>query len=554
MKTKIYTLITLIIFTLSIISCDDFGDLNVDPTTSTIANPKTLISKVQTSYSGNRETQWRSLAAYHMSITQMISDGWTISHGQAYKLDISYMEYMWKSSYREINDLILAIEEAEKNPELVNYQAVARILKVMIFAQLTDTYGNLPYFEAGAQSEANNLHPKYDKQQDIYNDFFKELKEAAAQLNSAMPLEGDLIYNGSTEKWKKFANSLRLRFAMRLVNVDEPKAKTEALAAINDGVMNSVDDAASVEHSNFNVSTSGATEIRGNGFSQVQNFSEEIIVACETYVSYLRDNNDPRLSMMFGMYAAYEEDATSRYNSKSSTETSIEITQEYLAKYGKIEGYAPGYFLWEAPEGSPADIWSPRFVDKNGKTVQINKFFKSLQIKRNLTRIDLPSIYQSYSEVELWLAEAAQRGWTNSGGDAETHYKNAIFANINELSQILGAQTNTNLNAAVYAENLWNNTPDKMEAINMQHYVNNFYNGIEGFANWRRSGFPKLKPTTSNAYTDQSLNGLIPRKLPYPNTEMNFNRENLEPHLDNGVNFWGASVWWDNSLTRGVDL
>ena len=106
----------------------------------------------------------------------------------------------------------------------------------------------------------------------------------------------------------------------------------------------------------------------------------------------------------------------------------------------------------------------------------------------------------------------------------------------------------------MYAENLWNNTPDKMEAINMQHYVNNFYNGIEGFANWRRSGFPKLKPTTSNAYTDQSLNGLIPRKLPYPNTEMNFNRENLEPHLDNGVNFWGASVWWDNSLTRGVDL
>ena len=554
MKTKIYTLFTLIIFALSSTSCDDFGDLNVDPTTSTVANPKSLISKVQTSYSGNRETQWRSLAAYHMSITQMISDGWTISHGQAYKLDISYMEYMWKSSYREINDLILAIQEAEKNPDLVNYQAVARILKVMIFAQLTDTYGNLPYFEAGAQAEADNIHPKYDSQEDIYNDFFKELKEASAQLNSSLPLAGDLMYDGNVEKWKKFANSLRLRYAMRLVNVNEAKAKSEALLAIDAGLMSSVDDAATVSHENFNVSTSGATEIRGNGFSQVQNFSEEIIVACETYVSYLRDNDDPRLAMMFGMYAAYQEDATSRYNSKSSTETSVEITQEYLAKYGKIEGYAPGYFLWEAPDGSPADIWSPRFVEKNGKTVQINKFFKSLQIKRHLTRIDLPSIYQSYSEVELWLAEAAQRGWTNFGGDAQAHYKNAIFANIAELSQILGAETNTNLNSSVYAENLWNNTPDKMEAINMQHYVNNFYNGIEGFANWRRSGFPKLKPTTSNAYTDQALNGLIPRKLPYPNSEMNFNRDNLEAHLDNGVNFWGASVWWDNSLTRGVDL
>lgn len=535
-------------------SCEEFNDLNVDPTTSTKANPKTLISKVQTSYSGDRETQWRSLAAYHMSIMQMISDGWTVSHGQAYKLDISYMEYMWKSSYREINDLILAIQEAEQTPELVNYVAVARILKVMIFAQLTDSYGNLPYFEAGAQAENNNLHPAYDSQEDIYNDFFKELKEAAAQLNSSMVLEGDLIFNGDVDKWRKFANSLRLRYAMRLINVDEAKAETEAVSAISAGLMESIDDTAAVEHGNYNVSTSGATEIRGNGFSQVQNFSEEIIVACDTYVSYLRDNNDPRLLMMFGMYAAYQEDATSRYNSKSSTETSVEITQEYLAKYGVTEGYAPGYFLWEAPEGSPTDIWAPRFVEKNGKTVQINKFFKSVQIRRHLTRVDMPSIYQSYSEVELWLSEAAQRGWTNFGGDAKTHYKNAIFANIDELVQILEAEPNLSLNADVYSENLWNNTADKMEAINMQHYVNNFYNGIEGFANWRRSGYPKLKPATDNAYTDQALNGLIPRKLSYPNTEMNFNRENLEAHLDNGVNFWGAPVWWDSSLTRGVDL
>ncbi|MCI2229836.1 SusD/RagB family nutrient-binding outer membrane lipoprotein [Polaribacter sp. MSW13] len=554
MKKRIY-IMALFVFLMTLTqSCDDFKDLNVDPTTSTTANPKTLISKVQTSYSGDRETQWRSLAAYHMSITQMISDGWTVSHGQAYKLDISYMEYMWKSSYREINDLILAIQEAEKTPELVNYVAVARILKVMIFAQLTDSYGNIPYFEAGAQADSDNLHPAYDKQEDIYNDFFKELKEASAQLNSSMPLEGDLIYSGNVDKWRKFANSLRLRYAMRLVNVNESKAQSEALLAISAGVMSSVDDAATVIHGNFNVSTSGANEIRGNGFSQVQNFSEEIIVACETYVSYLRDNNDPRLSMMFGMYAAYQEDATSRYNSKSSTDTSLEITDEYLAKYGAIEGYAPGYFLWEAPQGAPSDIWSPRFVEKNGKIVQIDKYFKSLQIRRNLTRIDLPSIYQSYSEVELWLAEVAQRGWSNFGGDAKTHYKNAIFANVDELVQVLGAEPNLNLNTDVYAENLWNNTPNKMEAINMQHYVNNFFNGIEGFANWRRSGFPKLKPTTNNAYTDQSLNGLIPRKLPYPNTEMNFNRDNLEPNLDNGVNFWGAPVWWDNSLTRGVDL
>lgn len=534
------------------ISCGDFDDLNVDPTTSTKANPKTLISKVQTSYSGDRETQWRSLAAYHMSISQMVSDGWTMSHGQAYKLDMSYVEYMWKSSYKEINDLILAIQEAELNPELANYTAVARILKVMIFAQLTDTYGNLPYFNAGAQGAKDDLLPAYDAQEDIYNDFFKELKEAAAQLDNSLVLDGDLIYNGDVEKWRKFANSLRLRYAMRLVNVDLAKAQLEAESAISDGVMTSIADAAYVEHGNYNVSTSGATEIRGNGFSQVQNFSEEIMVGCETYVSYLRDNDDPRFSMMFGMYAAYQDDATSNYTSKSATETSVEITEEYLAKYGKLEGFAPGYFLWDTFDDGPD--WNLHTVEKNGKIVQISRYFKSVQVKRNFTRIDLPSIYQSYSEVELWLAEAAERGWSTTGGDSKTHYKNAIFANIDELVEILGAERNLNLNSDIYAENLWNNTADKMEAINMQHYVNNFYNGIEGFSNWRRSGYPVLKPTTDNVHTDPALNGLIPRRLPYPNTEMNFNRENLEPNLYNGVNFWGAPVWWDNSLTRGVDL
>ena len=206
--------------------------------------------------------------------------------------------------------------------------------------------------------------------------------------------------------------------------------------------------------------------------------------------------------------------------------------------------------MGEAAPGSPADIWSPRFVEKNGKTVEIHKYFKSLQIRRELTRLDLPSIYQSYSEVELWLAEVAERGW---GGDAKTHYTNAVLANVEELVQILGATPNIDINTNVYAENLWNNTPDKMEAINMQHYMNNFYNGIESFANWRRSGYPLLKPRVNGLFGDQTLNGLIPRKLPYPNSEMNFNRSNLESHLDNGVNFWGAPVWWDGSKTRGVD-
>ena len=551
MKANKYILTLLVVVLGLAVSCDDFGDLNTDPTTSTVPNPKSLISTVQVRYSGDREVTWRSLAAYHMAFTQMISDGWTVSRGQVYEPDASYMEYMWRSSYRNINDLQLAINEASKNEVSANYEAVARILKVMIFAQLTDSYGDIPYFEAVSAYDKDIMHPKYDSQEDIYNDFFKELKEAAAQLDAAKPLEGDLMYNGNVDKWRKFANSLRLRYAMRLVNVDEAKAREEAIAAINDGVMESVDDAAVVKHGAYNVSTGGAVEIRGNAFSQVQHFPEEIIVGCETYISYLRDNNDPRLRMMFAMYGAYQDEATSNVAFKSVNENSVEVTDEYIAKYGKLIGFPPAYFLWD-PTDHEGVTWTPHYVEKNGKTVQINKYFKSLQIKRELTRLDLPTIYQGYSEVELWLAEAAYRGWSSFGGDAKTHFTKAVFANVAELVDILGAEPNLEIPTGDYAEIIWNNTADKYEAINMQHYVNNFYNGIEGFANWRRSGFPKLKPADHNK-TDPALNGLIPRRLQYPNSEMNFNRDNLEPHLYNGVNFWGAPVWWDNSFDRGVD-
>ena len=549
MKTKNYLLILLLLIGFN--SCDHFEELNTDPTTSTTANPKSLISTVQTRYSGDRETQWRSLAAYHMAFTQMISDGWTVSRGQVYEADTSYMEYMWRSSYNNINDLQLAINEAEKHPAQVNYLAVARILKVMIFAQLTDTYGDIPYFTAVSAYNNDVLHPTYDNQELIYNDFFIELKEASMQLDNSKSLDGDLIFQGNINKWKKFANSLRLRYALRLVNANESKAKLEALAAISDGVMQSSDDTAFVTHGNHNVSTGGTVEIRGNGFSQVQQFSEEIIVGCETYISYLRDNNDPRLLMLFGMYGAIQDEATSNVKFKSATETSIEITEEYQASYGNLVGFPNAKFLWD-PTDDENITWAPHFVEKNGNTIQINKYFKALQIRRELTRIDLPTIYQSYSETELWLSEVAQRGWSNTGGDAKTHFTNAITANVNELVSVLGAYPNLQINTGVYAENIWNVTSNKLEAINMQHYVNNFYNGIEGFANWRRSGFPSLVPAQHNK-TDPALNGLIPRRLPYPNSEMNFNRANLESHLDNGVNFWGAPVWWDNSLDRGVN-
>lgn len=552
-RFKLYKLlIPVIVLGLLGQSCSHFEDLNTNPAASTNADPKSLIAKVTIHYSGSRETIWRSTAGYHMAFSQMVSDGWAISNGQKYNVIAGYPEYMWRSMYSYVNDLQLAINEAKDKPELINYTATARIMKVLFFSQLTDTYGDIPYFEAVKGYDEGVMWPKYDTQKEIYYDMFKELDEAVNQLNADKELKSDLICNGDINKWKKFANALHLRLALRLVNVEEGKAREEAEKALAGTLLESSVDNAVLYHGNYDISSSGAEEIRGNGFSQVQHFNDEIVVACATYSNYLRDNKDPRLEMMFGVYGSYVENVSSgRIAFKSTNDLSVEVTQEWKEKYGPLLGFPAGKFLWDVTDDDGI-TWQSFFVKKDGKDVQIDKYFKAVQIRKELNRFDAPFIYMSYAEVELMKAEANVR-W-GIAGDAKTHVLNAVSASIDDLHNTLRSPIASVADINTYltiVEELWN-TQDHLELISMQHYVNFFFNGIEAFANWRRTGFPKLHPANDPSYTDQNLNGLIPRRIPYPDSEMQYNRDNLEPHLADGKNFWGAPTWWDGDNTRGV--
>jgi hypothetical protein len=550
MKIK-YLIIAFLSIGLS--SCSHFEELNTDPASSTIPDPASLISTVQLRISGERETTWRSMMSYHMPFTQMISDNYNCALGQVYMQRTDYIDKLWNSYYRDINDLQSAINEGSKKEVNVNYVAVARIMKVLIFSQLTDTYGDIPYFEAAT----GNLHPKYNTQQEIYTDLFKELKEASSQLTPDYKLEGDLIYYGNVEKWKKFANSLRLRLAMRLIHVDNATAKTEAEAAVADGVFQSVGDGAVVMHADYNVSSGGAPEIRGNGFSQAQNFSEQITVVCDTYVGYLRENDDPRLKMMFGIYGVSSDMPSTSFNQKSTTITSIDATEEYEKEYGPLRGFPPGRYLYdpiEEPEYDPNYwSWSENSVEVDGKNVIFTRYFKALQIRRELTRLDMPTAYQPYSEVLLWQAEMATYGWNNGGEDAKTLLKEAVEVSITELGKIYKSNIFVSYDVDEYVDKIIASASDDMfQAINMQHYVNNFFNGIESFANWRRSGFPLLK-AASHEGTDATLQNLIPRRLSYPASETNYNNENMNEFFGpDFTNFWGEPVWWDGDKHRGV--
>ncbi|MBW7893331.1 MAG: SusD/RagB family nutrient-binding outer membrane lipoprotein, partial [Chitinophagaceae bacterium] len=179
------------------------------------------------------------------------------------------------------------ISQTEDQPTM---NAIARIWRVMIFHRYTDYFGPLPWSQMGNFVPGEGI--PYDSQQDIYNALFNELSQAISTLQSnlSVPSFGstnDYIYQGDNAKWLKFANSLRLRMAMRISFVDPAKAKTEAEAAVAGGVMEDPGDDAFMEagasHRNYLAYISAWNEFRMSA----------------NFESLFKGYNDPRMPKYF---------------------------------------------------------------------------------------------------------------------------------------------------------------------------------------------------------------------------------------------------------------
>lgn len=162
------------------------------------------------------------------------------------------MGRVWTTFYTTaIKNLTDAQYRTNDNADKANINAAVRIYRVYLMSLITDIHGDIPYSEAGKGFLEEKFNPRYDTQEEIYNDFFTELKTACNNLDASKDkITGDVIYNGDVNKWKKLANSLRLRFAMRISNVAPQKAQQEFEAALQDegGIFQSSDDDALIQY------------------------------------------------------------------------------------------------------------------------------------------------------------------------------------------------------------------------------------------------------------------------------------------------------------------
>ncbi|MCR4031305.1 MULTISPECIES: SusD/RagB family nutrient-binding outer membrane lipoprotein [Flavobacterium] len=503
MKFKNIILAALVTF--ATVSCtDNFDELEKDPVALS-ANPAGQLSFTQLCMSGDGYYQWRANLIYSGGFVQHYAGAWNVTEfGSKFKKNDDYATALWRNGYaNELKSIVDVLEKTSGKADMVNMNAVAKIMKVMIAQRITDLYGDVPYSEAGLGFSKGIVTPKYDKQQDIYNMFFKELEEAFVQLNdNGGAIKGDLFYNGDVSKWKKLANTIRLRLAMRISEVSAAEAEKQAKAAFQNGVFESNLDNCIMKHLDYPFNdTPGALDFRGNGLSYALIGNENGDHFSSLMINFLKNNGDPRLTML------------------ATPKTGGAAGGAPLPGEDLYIGNTPGLFQWEMPGGSNA----------------ISGIQPYLKLRTT------PFLHVSYSESQLLLAEAAFRGWVT--GSAADYYKKGVEAGIRQL-EIYGAAAPTAaaINTYLAAKPLV--AGSEKEQIATQLWVTYLFNSIEAYSNWRRTGFPQLLPITN---PDSETNGVTPKRLYYPNDEMQKNGANYTEALSRmgGTNDWLNKVWWD---------
>ncbi|AHM62204.1 hypothetical protein D770_19775 [Flammeovirgaceae bacterium 311] len=209
----------------SVWSCDDFGDMNIDPNKPSEASDEQLIANAMISLSELSSEPQGEFMGQYLAETQYVT---------ASLYPVGSTSFYWL--YQEpLMDLQTVIDRSENNNRL----AVAKILKAYYFWNITDRWGDVPYTEAFQGAE--NLTPAYDTQESIYNNLFDLLEEATAQIEEGS-ISGDIIYGGDMEKWERLANTIRMLMALRLSEVDAARGQQEFNNALNAGIMTSNED------------------------------------------------------------------------------------------------------------------------------------------------------------------------------------------------------------------------------------------------------------------------------------------------------------------------
>ena len=484
-----YTSITALILcgALAFTGCTkDFDDINNNPNAPTAVNSGLLLPQIERDMIGSLlgET-WGigNIVIQHTAKNQFVNEDrylWGELNG------------IWNSVYdnmRDVNNIL--IQSDEKNE--MNYKGIALVLRAWMFSLATDAYGDIPYSEAIKAKEGIN-YTKYDAQEDIYNGILNDLKEANTILGTTGEVvAGDLIYSGDVSKWKKLANSLRVRYLLRISGKRDvgPDLREIITNAATFPVFES-----NADHAVYTFKSTSPDQFPLYS-SRIGSFNE--FRASKTLLDTLVGLGDTRMPIFFRPTPATESSSSPVYAGIPNGLNDVDALQ-----------YNGG----------------PQFQSRIGSL-----FYENSISTQGLTIAK--GVIMTYAELQFLLAEAAEKGLI--GGTAQTFYENGVTASFNFYSLAIPANYFAQPEVA-YA----GTKAEKLDKIGFHKWVSLYFQGLEAWFDWRRTGIPALKPGPSNQNDNK-----IPVRFRYPIIEQSLNANGYQGAVQRqGPDDLNTKMWY----------
>lgn len=556
---KSYFTLILAAFTIFFTACSDeyMENMNTDPSKASTIDPNAQLTTAQLQTYGDLGMV-EIYRNYLYAFNQQLMGCWnTTNYGGRHTVDNNEMGRIWTTFYTTaIKNLTDAQYRTADNAEKVNINSAVRIYRVYLMSVITDIHGDVPCSEAGKGFLEEKFNPRYDTQEEIYNDFFTELKTAGNNMDASKDkITGDVIFNGDVSKWKKLANSLRMRFAMRISNVAPQKAQEEFEAALQDegGIFQSNDDNALIQYmeKSFSFGQEAYTDYRGNALSQLlfgNDPANNPSYLCSTLFNQLYNTGDPRTFMIGRCY--YD-----GLMSSTSPDNRIDLTNEMLEKGIAFQPCEPGAFSYDPwPSGYDSDILK-ELAETNPSISTTVARETEPKLANNFLKSTNPGVVMTYAEVEFLLAEASLKGWNTGSKSIDELYRTGVRAAIDFLTESYGCDqvSDETFEEYINQNGIGHTDEQKKEAINTQAWILHFTNPAECWANIRRSGYPKLKSPAEYGFGQYLTGGTeIPVRLCYPVLESSYNKVSYEEALNRmgGTDNWYTPVWWDKDTTK----
>ena len=478
--------IFVLLFLLSLSGCKKFFDVNEK--TNSVASSDLELKLFLPSVEYNTVTLQFSKAYSMGQLSQQIASFGSQGVDQHYE---SSMSGVWTKYYTKI---LLPLKKMEAMADATpHYLGVVKVLQALSLGMMTDTYGDVPFTEAGLGSE--NLQPTVDSQQDLYNKIQTLLDEGISNLSATdnsgfESVPGDIIYNGDIDKWIRLAYTLKARYAMHLTKRD-PQAAQNALTYLQNGFTSNDDDF----QLGFNEKTKNPWYV---SVIQNQNSAIYTVLFSEQLINYMNGTDYP---------TAAPDPRIFNYVNNNGAAT-------YIGAANGNEG--------AATDGTTANT----FLNENGY------YFG----------FDSPLVLVSYSEALFLKAEAeflVNGGTTTSVGSnqaAYDAYKDAITANMDKLG------IDATLRDAYLADPAIDVTPAnlKLEHIMKEKDIALLLNP-EIFNDMRRYDFSTdvYKNLELPMNQDPDMNGQWFRRPIYPTSELSKNTNLVQHHVY-------EPFWWDN--------